>query len=135
MIKKSKKSKNDKTFGSRNLTKKLIIWSLIIFLIKIVFIFNIQQAYVSLPTSDKILIGGIWLGADAENYISAYLFMSNEGWFSNNRLLHYWPAGYSFLLLVLSEINRELMFYILSILQHSSIHDFQQSFHKHLHQN
>lgn len=111
------KAKSSKQFQNKILEKKLIKWSLVILSIKVLIILNIKQANINLPTGHQILVGGIWPGADAENYITAFLSLSNEGWLSNDRLLHYWPAGYPFLLLVLSEISKGLMFYVLSLSQ------------------
>ncbi|MFM7986047.1 MAG: hypothetical protein ACKPKO_42710, partial [Candidatus Fonsibacter sp.] len=61
--------------------------------------------------------GNAWLGADGENYISAYEALVKDGLFSSERLLHYWPAGYPIFLLILSFFGKSWLFATLTILQ------------------
>jgi len=71
------KSKRARTVPQRNLAKTFLYWAVAIFIVKLIIISNIQ--------------GNAWLGADGENYISAYEALTKDGIFSTERLLHYWP--------------------------------------------
>ena len=87
----------------RGLKKTFAYWAVAILIIKLITIFNIQ--------------GNAWLGADGENYISAYEALVKDGLFSSERLLHYWPAGYPIFLLILSFFGKSWLFATLTILQ------------------
>ena len=97
------KSKRALMNPKRELTKTFFYWALTIFIFKLMIIFNIQ--------------GNAWLGADGENYISAYAALVKDGLFSSERLLHYWPAGYPIFLLALSFLGESWIFATLTILQ------------------
>jgi hypothetical protein len=97
------KSKRAAMNPKRGLKKTFAYWAIAIFIIKLITIFNIQ--------------GNAWLGADGENYISAYEALVKDGLFSSERLLHYWPAGYPIFLLVLSFFGKTWLFATLTILQ------------------
>ena len=103
------KSKRASMNPKRDLKKTFLYWVAAIFVIKLVTILNIQ--------------GYAWLGADGENYISAYEALLKDGLFSTERLLHYWPAGYPIFLLVLSFFGKSWLFATLTILQ-SLIYSF-----------
>ena len=87
----------------RGLKKTFAYWAVAIFIIKLITIFNIQ--------------GNAWLGADGENYISAYEALIKDGLLSSETLLHYWPAGYPIFLLILSFFGKSWVFATLTILQ------------------
>lgn len=97
------KSKRAAMNPSRGLKKTFAYWAVAIFVIKLITIFNIQA--------------NAWLGADGENYISAYEALAKNGLFSSERLLHYWPAGYPIFLLILSFFGKSWLFATLTILQ------------------
>ena len=97
------KSKRALMTPTRDFKKTFFYWAVAIFIVKLITIFNIQ--------------GNAWLGADGENYISAYEALLKDGLFSSERLLHYWPAGYPILLLILSFLGKAWLFAILTILQ------------------
>lgn len=97
------KSKRSAMNPKRGLKKTFAYWVVAIFIIKLITILNIQ--------------GNAWLGADGENYISAYEALAKEGLFSSETLLHYWPAGYPIFLLVLSFFGKSWLFATLTILQ------------------
>jgi len=97
------KSKRALVNPKRELTKTFFYWALAIFIVKFMIIINIQ--------------GNAWLGADGENYISAYAALVKDGLFSSERLLHYWPAGYPIFLLGLSFLGESWIFATLTILQ------------------
>jgi hypothetical protein len=61
--------------------------------------------------------GGGWLGADGENYISGVDGLLNQGFYSTEPKLSYWPAGYPLLLWPIAEIALAKFFYIVSCLQ------------------
>jgi hypothetical protein len=97
------KSKRALANPKRDFKKTFFYWAVAIFIVKLITIFNIQ--------------GNAWLGADGENYISAYEALVKDGLFSSERLLHYWPAGYPIFLLVLSFLGKAWLFATLTILQ------------------
>jgi hypothetical protein len=97
------KSKRASMNPKRDSKKTFAYWAIAIFIIKLITIFNIQ--------------GYAWLGADGENYISAYEALVKDGLFSSERLLHYWPAGYPIFLLILSFFGKTWLFATLTILQ------------------
>jgi len=97
------KSKRARMAPQRNFTKSFMYWAVSIFVVKLIIISNIE--------------GNAWLGADGENYVSAYEALVKDGVFSSERLLHYWPAGYPLFLLLLSFLGKGWMFATLSIFQ------------------
>jgi len=97
------KSKRARTVKQRNLAKDFMYWAIAVFIIKLIIIGNIQ--------------GGAWLGADGENYLQAYDAILKDGVFSNERLLHYWPAGYPMFIFVLSIIGKSFVLTTLSVFQ------------------
>jgi hypothetical protein len=60
---------------------------------------------------------GGWLGADGENYLTAVDGLRADGFFSEARNLHYWPAGYSIFIWPLTQISLNNFLYLLSIIQ------------------
>jgi hypothetical protein len=97
------KSKRALMNPKRDFKKTFFYWAAVIFIVKLIAIFNIQ--------------GNAWLGADGENYISAYEALVEDGLFSSERLLHYWPAGYPIILFILSFLSKAWLFASLTILQ------------------
>jgi hypothetical protein len=97
------KSKRALMNPKREFMKTFLYWAVATFIIKLITIFNIQ--------------GNAWLGADGENYISAYEALVKDGLFSSESLLHYWPAGYPIFLLLLSFLGKAWLFATLTILQ------------------
>jgi hypothetical protein len=97
------KSKRALMKPKREFKKTIFYWVVAIFIVKLITIFSIQ--------------GNAWLGADGENYISAYEALAKDGLFSSESLLHYWPAGYPIFLLVLSFLGKAWLFATLTILQ------------------
>jgi len=97
------KSKRARMAPQRNFTKSFMYWAVAIFIMKLIIISNVEI--------------NAWLGADGENYVSAYEALVKDGVFSSERLLHYWPAGYPLFLLLLSFLGKGWMFATLSIFQ------------------
>ena len=91
----SKKSDNRKLW--------LIAVPVIAFLIKMIVMANTAK--------------GGWLGADGENYLTAVDGLRADGFFSEARNLHYWPAGYSIFIWPLTLISLSSFLYLMSIIQ------------------
>lgn len=83
--------------------KYLIALPVIALLIKIIVIFNVQA--------------GGWLGADGENYLAGVDGLLNQGFFSNEGKLTYWPAGYPLLIWPFAAISLTKFLYMLSVVQ------------------
>ena len=81
----------------------LIALPLIAFVIKLITMANIE--------------GGIWAGADAENYLKGVDGLYAEGLFSEASILNYWPAGYPILLWILALISTANFFYLIGFVQ------------------
>jgi hypothetical protein len=60
---------------------------------------------------------GAWYGADGENYMTGVDGLLAQGFFSNEPLLSYWPAGYPLLLWPLALVSKINFFYLLTIIQ------------------
>ena len=63
------------------------------------------------------LQGGGWLGADGENYFSAAGSLLDNGVFSKDSILAYWPAGYPIFIALLGKISIGHTMWLVSILQ------------------
>lgn len=96
---------SQKKSKSVGLDRKTILFNLSILtlFIKFIIIQNIQD--------------GIWPGADAENYLAGLLGLNEEGIFSDEEKLTYWPAGYPIFIFLLAKISGFFLFPILSIIQ------------------
>jgi len=81
----------------------LIAFPVIAFAIKMIVVFKIQA--------------GGWLGADGENYLSGVDGLLNQGFFSSEGKLTYWPAGYPLLIWPFAGISLTKFLYMLSIVQ------------------
>ena len=100
----------------RDVTKSFKYWAVSIFVIKLIIIFNIQGGVTEI-LEKPFLIQGIWLGADGENYLKGFSSLRNEGIFSTNAILNYWPAGYPLLILLLSTLSEAWTLPLLAIFQ------------------
>jgi hypothetical protein len=103
------KSKRARSVKQRNLAKDFMYWAIAVFVIKLIIISNVQ--------------GGIWAGADHEGYTTGFNAMLNEGIFSDQFELNYWPAGYPLFILFLSLFGKSFIFVTLSVVQ-SAIYSF-----------
>ena len=81
----------------------LIAFPVIAFLIKLIVIFNVHA--------------GGWLGADGENYLKGVDGLLNQGFFSTEEKLTYWPAGYPLLIWPFATISITKFLYMLSVIQ------------------
>ena len=92
-----------KEISDSKLHKYLIAIPLIALSIKFITITNIQA--------------GIWLGADGENYLTGLDGLVKDGFFSEQGLLSYWPAGYPLLMWPFAVIAKPIFFYLISVIQ------------------
>ena len=103
------KSKRTRMAPQRNLTKSFMYWAIAVFLIKLIIILNITQ--------------GAWAGADVENYLNGVEGLLNDGIFSKEITLNYWPAGYPLIIYLLTIFGKSWVLATSSILQ-SAIFSF-----------
>ena len=104
----AKQSKSKKPITQANkadikMRRYLIALPLIAFVAKLITMANIE--------------GGIWAGADAENYLKGVDGLYAEGFFSTASILNYWPAGYPILLWLLVLISTAKFFYLIGFIQ------------------
>ena len=97
------KSKRARMAPQRDLTKIFLYWAIGIFLLKLVIISNIQ--------------GGAWNAADGENYATGLNALINDGVFSKEKVLNYWPAGYPLFLFLLTFLGTSWIFTTLAVVQ------------------
>ncbi len=103
MGKQSKSRQSNTIKKSDNRKFWLIAVPVIAFLIKMIVMANTAK--------------GGWLGADGENYLTAVDGLRADGFFSEARNLHYWPAGYSIFIWPLTLISLSNFLYLMSIIQ------------------
>ena len=100
---KNKKPATQANKADKKIQRYLIAFPVIVFLIKLIIIFNVQA--------------GGWLGADGENYLKGVDGLLNQGFFSTEEKLTYWPAGYPLLIWPFAAISITKFLYMLSIIQ------------------
>jgi len=110
------KSKRARMAPVRNLNKALFYWAISVFVIKLLIIFNIQGGNIEI-SGRPFLLDGIWLGADGENYLKGYEALGQDGLFSKEEILNYWPAGYPLVILFLSLLGKSWLLTTLSVIQ------------------
>jgi hypothetical protein len=81
----------------------LIAFPVIAFIIKMIVMSNVQA--------------GGWYGADGENYLKGVDGLLNQGFFSSEEKLTYWPAGYPLLVWPFAAISITKFVYMLSVIQ------------------
>ena len=110
------KSKRARMAPKENLQRKLLLWAIAVFFIKLAIIFRIQG--MNAGSGDRVyFVDGAWLGADGENYLMGYNALLKDGVFSPESVLNYWPAGYPLVLLFLSILGKSWVLTTLSIVQ------------------
>ena len=97
----AKSAKNE--ISDSKLHKYLIAIPLIALAIKFITMGNIQA--------------GIWLGADGENYLTGLDGLIKDGFFSEEPLLSYWPAGYPLLMWPFTVFGQTVFYYLISAIQ------------------
>jgi len=110
------KSKRARMAPQRNYAKTFMYWAITVFVIKLVIIASIPSSNFDI-LAKPYNIDGAWLGADGENYITGFEFLSNGGIFSKESILSYWPAGYPLIMLLLSILGKSYVLTTLSIVQ------------------
>ena len=110
------KSKRARMAPKENLQRKLLLWAIAVFFIKLAIIFRIQG--MNAGSGDRVyFVDGAWLGADGENYLMGYNALLKDGVFSPESILNYWPAGYPLVILFLSILGKSWVLTTLSIVQ------------------
>ncbi len=104
----AKKLKNQKPMikvisSDVKIHRYLIAFPALAFLIKMIVMLNVQA--------------GGWLGADGENYLTGVDGLLNQGFFSTEEKLTYWPAGYPLLVWPFAAISLTKFVYMLSVVQ------------------
>ena len=104
----AKQTKNKKSVVNANnadlrILRYLIAFPVLAFVIKMIVISNVQA--------------GGWLGADGENYLTGVDGLLNQGFFSSEGKLTYWPAGYPLLVWPFAAISITKFLYMLSVIQ------------------
>ncbi len=87
----------------RRIHRYLIAFPVLAFVIKMIVMINVQA--------------GGWLGADGENYLTGVDGLLNQGFFSTEEKLTYWPAGYPLLVWPFAAISLTKFVYMLSVVQ------------------
>jgi len=110
------KSKRARMAPQRNLAKTFLYWAITVFVIKLIIIASIPASNFDILVK-PYKIDGAWLGADGENYIIGFEFLSRDGIFSKESILSFWPAGYPLIMLLLSLLGKGYVLTTLSIVQ------------------
>ena len=126
---KQPKSNRKKSLISKKSRNRLIFIPFIAFVIKLVMIARIQgfdwfaaggndvTKGISLLLEKNYVPAHMWYGADGENYLRGLAALARDGFFSTERNLHYWPAGYPLLMWPLLLIFKGSFFFALATLQ------------------
>ena len=98
---------------------KFILWlAIVIFFIKFVIIIRLDpELALDLGNGNGVFLKGILNGSDGENYLNGLLALINDGIFSPEQILSYFPAGYPILIYLISKIDQDYTFIFLSIIQ------------------
>jgi hypothetical protein len=115
--------------SSSSFGKKLLVIPALALLIKLSIISRIQgfdwyqAGNGDMATGLKTLLddnyapANVWYGADAENYLRSLLGLLQDGFFSQERNLHYWPAGYPILIWMVGFFAQGSTLAMIAILQ------------------
>lgn len=110
MASKSKRLRQNQELQNKTLQKIRLISVLLLF-VKLLIIWRISNL------SNSQVQGHIWLGADGENYLKGVDGFVNDGLFSKIEGLQYFPAGYPFLIYMLSFLGKSWTLTSLSLIQ------------------
>jgi hypothetical protein len=102
-LSKNKVASSKAARDSRSQLRAIILFSAGVFLFKVIWL-STQQ-------------GRGLLGADGENYLNALIGLLDNGFFSDQRLLSYWPAGYPILMWPLAELSFNNFAFLVGSLQ------------------
>lgn len=128
MVKSPKASKKFK-ISERKFRRNLLAIAISALLVKILIILRIQ-GFDWYTAGNGDLVKGLgelldnnlippnsWYGADGENYLRGLQGLVEDGFYSEQGNLSYWPAGYPLLLWPIIEIFRGYFFLVVSLLQ------------------
>jgi hypothetical protein len=99
----SKRGVSSKPALDKRINQKLLAIPLFVLLIKLITLTNIPN--------------NAWIGADGENYIGGLDGLLSDGYYSENSLLSYWPAGYPLLMYVFGSVSRADTLVIMVVIQ------------------
>jgi hypothetical protein len=114
---------------SSSLRKKLLVIPGLALLVKLLIISRIQgfdwfaSGNGDMAAGLKTLLeksyapAHVWYGADAENYLRSLSGLLTDGFFSTERNLHYWPAGYPILIWIIGIVGQGSTLILVAILQ------------------
>jgi hypothetical protein len=114
---------------SSSLRNKLLLIPAIAFFVKLIIISRIQgfdwfaSGNGNMATGLKTLLdknfapANVWFGADAESYLRAVQGLFQDGFFSTEGTLSYWPAGYPILIWIVGFIGQGSTLALIAILQ------------------
>jgi hypothetical protein len=97
------KSKRARLVKQRSSSKDFMYWAIAVFIIKLIIIRNVQ--------------GRAWLGADGESYLKGADSLIQKGFFSEDTVLNYWPAGYPLFIFLFSIIGKSFVLTTLTVIQ------------------
>jgi hypothetical protein len=98
---------------------KFILWLAIsVFFIKFIIIIRLDPEFaLDLGNGNGVFLKGILNGSDGENYLNGLLALINDGIFSPEQILSYFPAGYPIVMYLISKLDQDYTFIILSTIQ------------------
>jgi len=102
--------------SNKKILQSLLYWSCAFFVVKMIIAFNISP-YGFQAEGGPLVIDNILPGADAEAYFNGYQSLLNDGVYSKNGILNYWPAGYPLIIYFLTVLGENWVFTTLSIFQ------------------
>ena len=115
--------------SSSSFRNKLLLIPALAFLVKLVMIARIEgfnwfaagngemASGLKLMLDNNYRPAHAWYGADAENYLRSVLELFRDGFFSTERNLHYWPAGYPLLIWIVGIVGQGSMLALVAVLQ------------------
>jgi hypothetical protein len=125
----AKQAKTPAKRTSSSLRNKLLVIPGLALLVKLLIISRIQgfdwfaSGNEDLAAGLKTLLeksfapAHVWYGADAENYLRSLLGLLTDGFFSTERNLHYWPAGYPVLIWIVGIFGQGSTLLLVAVLQ------------------
>ena len=98
---------------------KFISWlAVAVFFIKFIIIIRLDPEFaLDLGNGNGVFLKGILNGSDGENYLNGLLALINDGIFSPEQILSYFPAGYPIVMYLISKLDQDYTFIFLSIIQ------------------
>jgi hypothetical protein len=98
---------------------KSILWlAIAVFFIKFIIIIQLDPEFaLDLGKGNGVFLKGILNGSDGENYLNGLLALVNDGIFSPEQILSYFPAGYPIVIYLISKLDQDYTFIFLSTIQ------------------